>query len=624
MLKLLAICVSLALFFPCVVRAEDTGVDTNIKRTIVFAMDSINSLSFKYAIDNGYCPNIKWLIDHGAYFENGVSVLPSVSLTSDFSIVTGAYPGKHGILGWMWYNESEGKYYSIDGSKIWDPVENRKMVEAKNWMSDETETLFEAVEKGDNAYTSALGTYATKGADRSVFESLPIRILVSLYGLISDSDMTADSEVWEGPSQSSLDTLVKEGGKIEIYTPKTSEIETYFRLHILKKLLFEDGVDSILFLNMFLDVIKSKRYDSSLIYLWVSGTDNAGHLVGGRSKAILHSYQLVDTKVGAIMSLVKLLGMGDETLFVVAGNHGIKGWNEHMFERTGYRDMLDIYAPIIDSGIEFIPGNRGLYFPNATEEEIGILADEIIKAQFVDFTMYRNGGRIFVNGKNGTGVIDVKKFGDKISESTYTYEVTKGRDPLSEGDMLAHSPFRGLQPEELNENGPAPVQYPLAIERILGLFVSDNVPDMVVTIGAKASGQHGDLGYEDSVVPMVFSGPGIKRVRSEEPASILDIAPTIANAMGVSEPKGCDGNSLDIFGSEEEYSLPWIPAIDYPLYLPFPEIELAFLFGLRFSPLFFYFDLDRIVSIAEIMAMLPDPPLHLGTYDVNVFRTFIL
>jgi hypothetical protein len=196
-----------------------------IKRTIVFSMDSINALSFKYAIDNGYCPNIKWLIDHGAYYENAVSVLPSVSISSDFSILTGAHPGKHSILGWMWYNKSEGKYYSIDGSRIYDPFEYGKVVASKNWMSNETETLFEVLEKETNgkAYTSALGTFASKGVDYSIIQSPVFELIPRIYGAIFGS------EAHEGPYQSSLSTPEKGGsGDVTMYTADIGDITNFF------------------------------------------------------------------------------------------------------------------------------------------------------------------------------------------------------------------------------------------------------------------------------------------------------------------------------------------------------------------------------------------------------------
>jgi len=520
----------------------------------------------------------------------------------------------------MWYNRSEERYYSIDGARIWDPVEIQKMIDAKDWIEDGTETMFEVVESSGDSYTSALGTYAAKGADSSVFETL--KALTSLLPF-------SENEEAEGPAQSSLDTIAK-GEVVELYTPDTEEIESYFDLHWGKKILFEGVVDSLLFMQMVLDVLRSRAYENSLIYLWVSGTDAAGHLVGGRSEAMLHSYQIVDAKIGFVMSLVKLLGMEDETLFVIAGNHGIKGMNEKLFERIGYRDMVGVYSPVVDSGLEYIAGNRGIYLPNATIEEIDSLAREIVEDRFVDFTMYRDNRTetITVIGDYGTSEIEVKKWGNKISETDYDYRVVEGVDPFAYGDELAYSPFYGFQPEDLNHKGPTPIQYPEAIERVLGLFCSPDAPDLVITIGGEASGQHGDLGYEESVVPIIFSGPGIKNIRSEESVSIVDIAPTITKAMGLREPEGCDGSALDIFGSHEEYSLPLLNGFYIPVYIPFFRLGFSFLMifpctNMR-ALLMLIPRINRIASIGYVRSLLPDPPEYIGTFDAEVFRTFIL
>ena len=614
-----------------------------IKRTIVFAMDSINGVSFRYAIDNGYCPNIKWLIDHGAYYENAISVLPSVSISSDFSILTGTHPGKHGILGWMWYNQSAEKYYSIDGAKIYDPVQHAKMVESKIWMSDETETIFEVLEKetDGNAYTSALGTYATKGADHSVLESSLMNMILRFYGMISGS------ESQEGPAQSTLSVSPSEsnGENITIYTTDTDEIKSYFLLHNVKRVLFEGFIDSFIFIEMLINLFKSRNSDSSLIYLWAAGPDTSGHLSGGRSETMLHSYQIVDAKVGITMAFCKWLGIEDETMFVIAGNHGIKGWNVNFFERIGYRDMLQLYEPILDSGLERIPGNRGIYFPNATHQELEELSSEIIQARFIDFVIYKNEmDEITVKGENGTGKITVESWGKKARDSKYAYEVIEGTDPLTDGDMLAWSPAYGVRIDELHEEGgsPAPIPYPAAIERIIGLFYSENVPDLIITIGGESSGQHGDLSYEDSAVPLIFGGPGIKRMRTEEMVSIVDIAPTIMNAMGFREPLNCDGRILDILGSNTEYALPSFFRVHLPFYLPVLRIGLSFLLQIQLIfPLHYMLrallshptvilrigtilEIKRIITIGEIRAMLPDPPEYIGTYPPEVLRTFFL
>jgi len=321
--------------------------------------------------------------------------------------------------------------------------------------------------------------------------------------------------------------------------------------------------------------------------------------------------------------------MEDETMFVIAGNHGIKGINEKLFERIGYRDMPGIYMPILSSGLAYVPGNRGIYLPDATFEQLESLAREIVRDEWVDFTMYKRNDTITVLSDYGVGEIDVKDYEGKVADRSYDYRVVEGKDPLAQGDMLAYSPFHGFQPEDLNVKGPTPIQYPLAIERIIGLFCSPNAPDMVVTIGGEASGQHGDLGYEESVVPIVFSGPGIREIRSSKPVSIVDVAPTVTKAMGLREPRGCDGTALDVFGQDNSYSLPLLHRFYLPIYVPMPRLGLSLLMViplslamrdlLRLIP-----RVRRIASIGYIRSFLPDPPEYIGTYDSDIFRTFIL
>jgi hypothetical protein len=150
----------------------------------------------------------------------------------------------------------------------------------------------------------------------------------------------------------------------------------------------------------------------------------------------------------------------------------------------------------------------------------------------------------------------------------------------------------------------------------------------VITIGGEASGQHGDLGYEESVVPIIFSGPAIRNIRSEEAVSIVNIAPTVTKAMGLREPRGCDGRALDIFGSDEEYSLPWFNGFYLPIYIPCFRLGLSFLMVLACTNIKNLFMLipriERIASIEYVRGFLPDPPEYLGTYPAEVFRTFIL
>lgn len=93
------------------------------------------------------------------------------------------------------------------------------------------------------------------------------------------------------------------------------------------------------------------------------------------------------------------------------------------------------------------------------------------------------------------------------------------------------------------------------IERIKGLN-SPKGPDIILGLdyGKKYNineengfhpGQHGSLLPEDSYVPMIFSGPGIKKTEIAE-AFTIDFSPTCAAILGVQMPQA-DGGILPVF-----------------------------------------------------------------------------
>lgn len=83
---------------------------------------------------------------------------------------------------------------------------------------------------------------------------------------------------------------------------------------------------------------------------------------------------------------------------------------------------------------------------------------------------------------------------------------------------------------------------------------------------------HGHAMYEEIVrVPLVFSGPGITEgVRSSETWSLLDVAPTLLDLLGMEVPAGMRGRSLaPILGLRGEAPKPWgALLIESPAYGP--------------------------------------------------------
>ena len=69
-------------------------------KTLMLCIDALDPVILKEAIDKGYCPNFKKLIQTGV-FSPLESFLPLVSPVIWTSIVTGKKPEKHGIKSFL-------------------------------------------------------------------------------------------------------------------------------------------------------------------------------------------------------------------------------------------------------------------------------------------------------------------------------------------------------------------------------------------------------------------------------------------------------------------------------------------------------------------------------------------
>lgn len=132
----------------------------------------------------------------------------------------------------------------------------------------------------------------------------------------------------------------------------------------------------------------------------------------------------------------------------------------------------------------------------------------------------------------------------------YAYEVieTHGENPIARQDpralaTLADELAAGRSADEPFVE-PGAITYPYAYERLSQLFDSPNAPDLAVNPKSYAygrqPGQHGALDVIQSRSPLIFSGPGIRRGVVETLPRQIDIAPTIALAMGFPQIDGRD------------------------------------------------------------------------------------
>jgi arylsulfatase A-like enzyme len=85
------------------------------KKVLFIVVDAIASRVVRPAMERGELPHFKTLADHGEV-PDLTAIFPSITPAATAGLVTGEYPGRHGVAGAYWYEESrdEVAYYGDD------------------------------------------------------------------------------------------------------------------------------------------------------------------------------------------------------------------------------------------------------------------------------------------------------------------------------------------------------------------------------------------------------------------------------------------------------------------------------------------------------------------------------
>ncbi|MCZ7527547.1 MAG: alkaline phosphatase family protein [Acidimicrobiia bacterium] len=120
----------------------------------------------------------------------------------------------------------------------------------------------------------------------------------------------------------------------------------------------------------------------------------------------------------------------------------------------------------------------------------------------------------------------------------------EGADPLSDQSPDRFSPLAAelahLHPRR-DSNA-----YPFAFDQVAQLFDSPAAPDLCVVHSAAHNwedqgghrGEHGSPGVVQARAPLVIAGRGVRTGRTSVPARLVDVAPTVAELLGVAPLDG--------------------------------------------------------------------------------------
>jgi phosphonoacetate hydrolase len=293
--------------------------------------DGAPSGDLLHLAETGALPHVARLLERGTALRGGaVAQFPSVTLTNHTSILTGLGPGRHGVLGNVFYDRASGERVVPNDETTWH--------RSAEWLRPAARTVFEMVSSSPN-------TVAQQGVPRtaSVDEAIDRGADYSTMQLIRDSD----SDSGNGTGAGGLgDRLPPAADSPFLGNPGDRSFldDAYFRWGVSV-----DDLGLAQMRQLFTDPAALPR-----LTWWANVVTDAGHHgAGPRSAMARDALRQSDARLGVFMAHLEQLGVLDEVAFVLTADHGFEGADPAV---TGsWRPALEsLGVPFRDEGPGFV------------------------------------------------------------------------------------------------------------------------------------------------------------------------------------------------------------------------------------------------------------------------------
>ena len=271
--------------------------------------------------ETGELPGIARLIEHGVALSGGaVAQFPSVTLTNHTSILTGLGPGRHGVLGNVFFDRESGERVVPNNASTWH--------RSAEWLRPAVRTVFEMVNGvvpgAGPARTACVDEAVDRGADYSTMAM--IRDSGSSSGAAGLDDQLPDAHA---------SVHVREMAHLEdSYFSWCSQVDDL-------------GLDQMRQLWANLESAPTLTW-------WANIVSDAGHHAGGpRSDIARDSLRDSDSRLVSFLDHLDGLGITDQVTFMLTADHGFEGSDPDV---TGsWRPALEALGiPFRDEGPGFV------------------------------------------------------------------------------------------------------------------------------------------------------------------------------------------------------------------------------------------------------------------------------
>ncbi len=464
------------------------------KSCIFIMADGARADLFSELLKNGDLPNIsRYIVDKGSYL-NAVSVFPSTTGPAYAPYVFGKFPGRCEFPGIRWFDRYE--YHS----KVFSLKRFRSYI-------------------GPGAYFMNRDVLGDSG---SIFELIP-------------HSKSILNELSRGVSFGADKTKVKKiYYKIKShFTERTNEVD-------------ESALEIL---------IKSLNLGPDFLYAVFLGIDTYSHITHPFHRNVVDSYIRLDQSIGRVAQKLKSLGKLDETLFVIASDHGLTQTHSHFdcveFLKTkGYKTLYypNVFKHYLNASASvMVSGNAmaHLYFKSpdgwgrrSTFEELNPVVEGLVNRREIDIVAGTDhDGTTWIKSKRGEATLSID------SDGRLNYRKIKS-DPFGYNGL----PHRLSTQECLDKT--IDTEYPDALLQIIQLLESRRSGDLIISaahgydLRAKHEkpehrSSHGALLRDHMLVPLAIS----TKVKVSH-ARTVDVYPTILKLLGKEVPQGIDGEGI--------------------------------------------------------------------------------
>ena len=291
------------------------------QHVVGFLFDGANANVLYAMARAGGAPNVARLIELGTAYEWGAMAgMPTVTLANHTSILTGRFPGHHGILHNAWYDRARGEQVITNSMATW-PWSMQHLVAG-------VESLHTTIHRAwPESFTASINEPCDVAADYSSFE------------FFRNGDISTIPDYPEGVPHAT---------------------ERFVRPS--KDYAWSTTVDHLC-VDQATSIWEGEYRNVSYphpTFMWCNFTltDAAFHEGGPYSEIAAASVRDSDARVGAILEAVARAGVFDETAFVLVADHGMQETNPSVRGDWG--------TPLREAGIEFRDEGYGFLYLGET------------------------------------------------------------------------------------------------------------------------------------------------------------------------------------------------------------------------------------------------------------------